>query len=74
MDVEGLEFRLLDVLEAHGQHRLIDELFVEVHYDREGWRQQARRSYGPRRPVGREEAERYVRRWRELVPAFHLWG
>lgn len=84
MDTEGMEYAILDKLEATGAHNLIGEFFVEFHFqtDKEifiktkdgGWNERATRSFGPDRPVTKEMAESYFRRWRGLVPAFHAWA
>ena len=80
IDCEGLEWAILDQLLERGLAHLVDEMFVEFHYDRElpagtadGWAPAARRSY-PGRTFYKADAERYMRQWRELVPAFHLWA
>lgn len=82
MDIEGLEYRVLDQLEQRGLAHLVDELFVELHFDRlkkgvkgqpEAWYNPARRSYPGRVFYQRDSAE-FSARWREMIPAFHLWA
>ena len=83
MDIEGMEYAVLDRLEQLGVHELIDEMFCEFHFlttakeltggKGGGWNERATRSFGPERPMTEADAHAYFNKWRTLVPAFHAW-
>jgi len=69
MDIENMEWEMLAALERRGLERVIDELFVEVHYKHPdmvlyGW---------DNFDHTREQAWALVKHWRDLGVYAHYW-
>lgn len=79
MDVEGMEFKILDQLWEANAFELIDEMCVEFHFRTAwapGWTKpggQATLSY-PGRVMELKDATDRVEQWRRKVRAFHIWA
>ena len=57
MDIEGSEYEVLPSLLRTGTIRLIDELMLEVHYNRNSWESEDRSAYCSARRTAEMEAE-----------------